>query len=70
MKPGMATLIAETYGYATPNKAALKTLDLWVKGSQIVYPGDEILKKAHIHLDVDAALPVYQKYWKLLRQKK
>ena len=70
MRPGMAALIAETYGYATPNHAAMANLDLWVKGSPIVYPGDDVLKKAHVHVDVGDALPIYRKYWKLLRETK
>jgi spermidine/putrescine transport system substrate-binding protein len=71
MKPGMATLIAESYGYATPNRAAMKTLDLWMRGSSLVYPSDEVLKKAHIHVDLGAnTTAVYEKYWKMLREAK
>ncbi|MGE0081963.1 MAG: PotD/PotF family extracellular solute-binding protein [Thiohalomonadaceae bacterium] len=67
MRPGVAAMIAEAYGYASPNRAALREVDLWVRGSNIVYPDDETLKRAQIHLDVGDALPLYEKYWAQLR---
>jgi len=70
MKPGIAALAAEAYGYATPNRAAMKELDLWTRGSPVIYPSDEILKKASIHVDLGDATAVYEKYWKLFQEAK
>lgn len=67
MKPGVAALVSESIGYATPNKAALKYVDPLVRGSSTVYPDDETLKNAELQIDVGDALPHYEKYWAKLR---
>lgn len=67
MKPGIAALVSEHIGYATPNKGAFKHLSPWVRGSRIVYPDDETLKNAELQIDVADALPIYEKYWAKLR---
>ncbi len=70
MRPGIAAMIAEGYGYASPNRAALREMDPWLRGSAIVYPSDEVLKTAQIHVDVGEALSLYEKYWTQLREEK
>jgi spermidine/putrescine transport system substrate-binding protein len=67
LRPGIAALVSENIGYATPNKAALRYIDPWVRGSSTVYPDDQILKNAELQIDVGDALPIYEKYWAKLR---
>lgn len=67
MKPGIAALTSENIGYATPNSKALNYIDPWTRGSKTVYPDDDTLKKAELQIDVGAALPIYEKYWAMLR---
>lgn len=67
MRPGVAALVSENIGYATPNRKAYKYLSPWTRGSNIVYPNDAILKNAELQIDVGDALPIYEKYWQKLR---
>ncbi len=68
MKPGVAALVSENIGYATPNKAAFKYIDPLVIGSKTVYPDDETLKNAELQIDVGNALAHYENYWAKLRE--
>ncbi len=66
-KPAMAAIASESIGYATPNTRAMKLIDPWVRGSSAVYPNDETLAQAELQIDVGDALPIYEKYWAMLR---
>jgi len=67
LRPSMSSIASESIGYATPNTKALKLIDPWVRGSNTVYPDDQTLANAELQVDVGEALPIYEKYWALLR---
>jgi spermidine/putrescine transport system substrate-binding protein len=67
LKAEVAKQCVEQNGYATPVLSALPLLDEKVRTSPTVFAPPEIVAAGEFQLDVGDALPVYQKYWELLR---
>ena len=70
LKPEVAKVISEEIGYATPNAKTLELLDEKTKNNRIIYPNEEDLKNSEFQMDVDEVLPVYEKYWEMLKTSK
>lgn len=68
MRPEIAKICVEEYGYATAVKPALKLLDAKLSGSQTIFPPEAIIANGEFQSDVEAALPIYQQYWEKLRR--
>jgi spermidine/putrescine transport system substrate-binding protein len=67
LKAEVAKQCVEQNGYATPVLSALPLLDDQVRTSPTVFASPEIVAAGEFQLDVGDALPIYQKYWELLR---
>ncbi|MGD9503281.1 MAG: extracellular solute-binding protein [Syntrophobacteraceae bacterium] len=67
LRPDVAKMICEGIGYATPNLEAIKLLPDAVRGNRTIYPSDDDLKNSEFQVDVGAAMPVYEKYWEMLK---
>lgn len=68
LRPEIAVQICQKVGYATPNKAAMALLSPGIAQNTTIYPQAEIFEQGEIQLDVGEALPIYQHYWKLLKE--
>lgn len=67
MRPDIAKRISMSVGYPVPNLAAVKLLPKEIRDDQTVNPSPQILKRAQFQVDVGNALPIYEKYWELLK---
>lgn len=67
LRSDVAKIISETTAYSTPNAEALKLLPAKMRNSPIMNPDVETLKRGHIQVDITPALPLYEKYWELLK---
>lgn len=67
LRPEVAKMCVEEYGYATPVREALPLLDEKVRNSRIIFPEKEVIEKGEFQSDVGEALPIYQGYWEKLR---
>ena len=67
LRPDIAKTCVEENGFATPVATALPLLEEDVRTSPIIFPPTEIIEAGEFQLDVGEALPVYQKYWEMLR---
>lgn len=67
LRPEVAKMCVEEYGYATPVRTALPLLDEKVRSSRIIFPEKEVIEKGEFQSDVGEALTVYQEYWEKLR---
>ncbi|MFN2354770.1 MAG: extracellular solute-binding protein [Desulfopila sp.] len=67
LRPEVAKMCVEEYGYATPVRTALPLLGEKVRSSRIIFPEKEVIEKGEFQSDVGEALPVYQGYWEKLR---
>jgi spermidine/putrescine transport system substrate-binding protein len=67
LKPEVSKVISEEIGYASPNAKTLELLDEKTRNNRIVYPNDEDLVNSELQLDVGESLPVYEKYWEMLK---
>ena len=54
-------------GFPSANISAMKLMPLEIQYNQLVNPDAATLKRAQIQTDVDSALPLYEKYWELLK---
>ena len=67
LRPDVAKVCVEENGYASPVKAVLPLLDEEIRSSATIFPPAEIVAAGEFQTDVGDALPIYQKYWELLR---
>jgi len=67
LRPEIAKTISEEIGYASPNLAAVASLDEATRTNRTVYPSEEDLSNAEFQTDVGEAITVYEKYWELLK---
>jgi len=67
LRPEVAAAISEEIGYASPNRAAVATLDENVRNDRSVYPTAADLKNSEFQTDVGEAITVYQKFWERLK---
>lgn len=68
MRPEIAKVCVEEYGYATAVKPAVKLLDERISSSHTIFPPAEIVAHGEFQNDVGSALEIYQKYWEKLRR--
>lgn len=67
LRPDVAKICVEENGYASPVKSVLPLLDEAIRTSATIFPPAEIVAAGEFQTDVGDALPIYQKYWELLR---
>lgn len=67
LRPEVAKTISEEIGYASPNAAAIKILDESARNNRMIYPTEADLANSEFQIDVGDALPVYEKYWEMLK---
>ena len=67
LQPEIGALISEEIGYASPNRAAVDTLDEAVRNNRTVYPTAEDLENSEYQIDVGEAITVYEKFWERLK---
>lgn len=67
MRPDIAKRISLSVGYPLPNAAAMKLLPKEIRDNQTIYPNAQTLSRAQFQVDVGNALPIYEKYWELLK---
>ena len=67
LRPEVAASISEEIGYASPNLAAVATLDEDVRNDRSVYPTAADLKNSEFQTDVGESITVYQKFWERLK---
>jgi spermidine/putrescine transport system substrate-binding protein len=67
LKPEVSKVISEEIGYASPNAKTLELLDEKTRNNRMIYPNEEDLVNSELQLDVGEALPVYEKYWEMLK---
>lgn len=67
LRPEIAARIAEEFRYTTPNKAAFALLPEELQNDPIVSPRPEDLVNSEFQTGVGDALPIYEKYWEMLK---
>lgn len=67
LRPDVAAQCCEEYGYATPNKAALKLLPDELRESTVIFPPEEVVARSEFQNDVGEAILTYEKYWHMLK---
>lgn len=67
LRPEVSKIISEEIGYASPNAKTLELLADDIKNNRIIYPNEDDLKNSEFQLDVEDALPIYEKYWEMLK---
>lgn len=68
MRPEIAKICVEEYGYATAVKPAIKLLDPKISSSPTIFPPAAVIEQGEFQNDVGSALTIYQKYWEKLRR--
>ncbi len=67
LRPEIAKLIAEDVGYTSPNLGAIALMAKKVRDNRTANPSDDDLARVEFQNDVGDALPLYEKYWQLLK---
>lgn len=67
LRPDIAAMCSEEYGYATPNLGGIELLPREVSENPVVFPPDEVVARSEFQGDVGEAITVYEKYWEMLR---
>jgi spermidine/putrescine transport system substrate-binding protein len=67
LRPDVAKITSEETGYATPNEAAIKLMPKEYRGDKTINPDALTLKRGRIQSDTTDVLPIYAKYWELLK---
>lgn len=67
LRPGIAQLICEEIGYASPNQTAVLRLSPELRSNPTVYPPRDVVDRGEFQTDVGDALLVYEKYWEKLK---
>ena len=66
MRPDMSLAIAEAEGYSSPNVKTRQMLPATLRNDPLMYPDSETLKRGQMEGDIKS-LPLYMKYWELLK---
>lgn len=66
LRPDINKVITEEVLYSTPNKVAFELLDDKIKNNKIIYPTDKEIGRSEFLSTVEKALPIYERYWKML----
>lgn len=68
-RPDISAKISNYVGYTSPLKkeAITKYLEPRAQNSNIIFPEETDLENAEFQLDVEEALPIYNKYWEKLK---
>lgn len=67
LRPEIAKIVSETTAYSTPNLEALKLLPAKMHNNPVINPDAETLKRGKLQVDITPVLPLYEKYWELLK---
>jgi spermidine/putrescine transport system substrate-binding protein len=67
LRPDVAAMCCEEYGYPTPNVPALELLPDDLRNSPVVFPPDEVVERSEFQNDVGDAILVYEQYWQKLK---
>ena len=67
LRPEVAALICQEYGYATPNKAAIALLPDELRNSPIIFPPSQVIEKSEFQDEVGEAIVLYEDYWSRLK---
>lgn len=67
LRPDISARISSEYQYTSPNAEARKLLPAEVRDNKTLYPEDADVKKGEFEGDISDALPMYEKYWTLLK---
>ena len=67
LRPEIAKKISLSVGYSTPNLGAINLLPKEIQENPIINPSKEILAHSQLQADVDEVLPLYEKYWEMLK---
>lgn len=67
LRPDVAKICVEENGYASPVKSVLPLLDEATRTSKTIFPDAASIAAGEFQTDVGDALPIYQKYWEMLR---
>jgi len=67
LRPDIAKAIMIGVGYTSPNIEAIKLMPKEIQTDPTVNPTKEILRHGHLQDDLGEAMPVYEKYWELLK---
>jgi len=67
LRPDIAKLISETTAYSTANLEGMKLLPEKMRNNPVFNPNPEILKRGQVQVDISGAIPLYEKYWELLK---
>jgi spermidine/putrescine transport system substrate-binding protein len=67
MRPDIAKTISTSVGYASSNLEAVKLLPEEMRRDTTINPSQEVLARTQMQNDLDAVMPIYEKYWEMLR---
>lgn len=67
LKPEVAKICVEEYGYTTPNLAAIPLLDESLRRNRVIFPPSDVVSKGEYQTDIGDAIDIYQSYWEKLR---
>lgn len=67
LRPDIAKICVEENGFASPVKTVLPLLDEATRNSKTIFPDLISIARGEFQTDVGDALPIYQKYWEMLR---
>lgn len=67
LRPDIAKTIALEIGYSVPNAEAINLMSKDMQNNPVINPSKEILKRGYLQNDLGDAIPVYDKYWELLK---
>ncbi len=68
MRPDIAKICVEEYGYATAVMPAVKLLDPKISNSLTIFPPANVIANGEFQNDAGSAIEIYQKYWEKLRR--
>ena len=67
LRPESAQANAEFICYSTPNVAALDLIDEELATDPVFWPGDEVLDRCTVYLDLGENEKLYSEYWMQIR---
>lgn len=67
LRPDIAAECVAEFRYSTPNAKALEVLSEEDRTNTVLFPGDDVYKKAEFPANIGDAIDIYQKYWEMLK---
>lgn len=67
MRPEIARMISEEYGYASPNKKAIALMDESLRKNETVYPPPDVIRKGEFFQKVGESVVTYEKFYQKLK---